>query len=60
MSCIRQFESFGELSVLFKQPMTYTVLTSSAVELAIIEPTSLAGQFIVTLTLCVANILSYV
>jgi len=45
MCLVRRFSSFGELSVLFQQPMTYTVVTSDAVELAVIEPASLEGRY---------------
>ena len=41
---IRQNDTFGESSVLFDKPMSYTVIACSAVELATIEPSRLAGR----------------
>ena len=39
------FESFGEESLLLNQPMSYSVISSQPVELAVIDRTALQGDF---------------
>ena len=37
-------DSFGEISIITEEPMTCSVVSASAVELAVIEPEKLKGE----------------